>query len=181
MKKEYDSIKELIADNLDTKEHGPTTKLIHQLKSVRGRGYFTKTEFLRMGMWKSPRPKPRYMSNSEKDIINISKKMLSTKFEKRKIELLTKLNGVDIPVASAILMLLNPERYGVIDIRVWKTLYLYGSVKVKKSGANFNFRNWYSYLMRIRYYAKLFKVKARDIERTIFFYHSEIQEGKLYG
>jgi len=180
MKKEYSTIEELIKENLDTKEHAETLKLINELKDVKKRGYFTKEEFLKMGMWKSPRPKQQYLKNSEEEIISISKKALSTKFEKRKIELLTSLKGVSIPTVSAFLTLIDPQNYGVIDIRVWQILYLYGSVKIKPTGTNFDFNNWYNYLMKLRYFANKFKVSARDIERTIFFHHKNIQEGNLY-
>ena len=180
MKKEYSTIEELIKENLSTEEHAETLKLMNELKGVKKRGYFTKDEFLKMGMWKSPRPKQKYLKNSEEKIISISKKVLATKFEKRRIKLLTSLKGVSIPTASAILTLIDPQNYGVIDIRVWQVLYLYGSVKVKPTGTNFNFRNWYNYLMKLRYYAKKFKVSARDIERTIFFHHKKIQDKNLY-
>ncbi len=94
--------------------------------------------------------------------------------------MLKRLRGIAIPTASAILTLVDPQNYGVIDIRVWKTLYLYGSVKIKRMGKNFDFNNWYNYLMKLRYYAKKFKVSARDIERTIFLHHRKIQVGNLY-
>ena len=180
MKKQYKSIKEVIENNLDTKENLETLNLIKKLKSAKRRGYITKKEFLEVCMWKSPRPKKSYLNNLEKEIILISKKILSTKLEKRKIELLISLKGVSIPTASAILTIIDPKNYGVIDIRVWQLLYLYGSVKVKPNGANFNFKNYYNYLMQLRYYAKKFKVKVRDIERTLFEYHKKIQEGRLY-
>jgi len=180
LKKEYKSIKELIERNLDTKEDDQTQILIDVLKGVTKRGYFTKEEFLRMGMWKTPRPKNWYLANSEEEIIGISKKMFSTEFEKRRIDLLIRLQGVNIPTASAILTLTNPNDYGVIDIRVWEVLYLYGSVLVNPTGTNFSFKNWYNYLMKIRYFSEYFDVKARDIERTIFLYHFKIQKGRLY-
>jgi len=180
MNKEYKNIQELIKENLSTEEHVPTQNLIDELKDVLDRGYFTKDEFVKMGMWKSPRPKKWYLSNLEEEIIGISKKVFCTNYEKRKIELLTQLKGVSIPVSSAILMLTDPKNYGVIDIRVWQVLYQFGSVKVKPTGRNFNFNNWYNYLIKLRYFADKFKVKARDIERTIFFYHFNIQEGNLY-
>ena len=179
MKKQYTTVEELIRKNLG-KEYPETKKLIKSLQGVKRKGYFTKEEFVKMGMWKSYRPKQRYLSNNDSDIISISKKVLATKYEKRKIELLTRLNGVSIPVASAILALIDPRNYGVIDIRVWQVLYLYGSVKDKPKGVNFDFNNWYAYLMRLRYYAKKLKASARDVERTIFEYHKEIQEGNLY-
>ena len=119
MKREYTTIEELIKNNLNTEEDLGTEKLINELKPVLKRGYFTKDEFMKMGMWKSPRPKQQYLKNSEERIIETSKEVLSTDFEKRKIDLLTRrLRGVSIPVASAILTLIDPQNYGVIDIRV---------------------------------------------------------------
>lgn len=119
MRKEYKDIKGLIEARLSTEENEITRDLIDKLKNVIHRGHFTKEEFLKMGMWKSSRPKKWYEANSEKDIKKISKNVFSTDFERRRLELLTKLKGVSIPTASAILMLTNPQIYGVIDIRVW--------------------------------------------------------------
>ena len=180
MKKKYSTMGELIKDNLDTKETIEAKKLINELKIVKKRKYIIKKEFLKICMWKSPRPKNQYLRNSEKEVISISKKVFSTKFEKRRIELLTSLKGISIPTASAILTLTDPKNYGVIDIRVWQVLYLYSSVKIKPKGINFDFNNWYNYLIKLRFYARKFKVSARGIERTLFFYHKKIQRGNLY-
>lgn len=84
-------------------------------------------------------------------------------------------------MASAILMLTNPNRYGVIDIRVWQLLYKLGSVNKNPQGSGFDFKQWYRYLMIIRYYAKKHKVRARDIERTLFKIHKKYQKGTLYS
>ncbi len=84
----------------------------------------------------------------------ISRKTISTKYERRKIDLLTRLKGVSIPTASAILTLIEPQNYGVIDIRVWKLLYLYGVVKKKPRGQGFTFDDWFHYLSKLRYFAK---------------------------
>jgi len=85
-----------------------------------------------------------------------------------------------VPMASALLTLLDPKRYGVIDIRVWQLLHKLGTVKKNPGGVGFNFGNWYQFLMIIRYFAKKFGVKARDIERTLFHVHKEYQAGRLY-
>ena len=111
----------------------------------------------------------------------MSQEVFATEYEKRRIELLTSLKGVRIPTASAILMLTNPKSYGVIDIRVWQLLYLYDAVTSNPSGMNFSFNNWFHYLQKLRYWAKAFNVSARQIERTLFEYHKEIQDGRLYG
>ena len=81
-------------------------------------------------------------------------------------------------MASAMLMLLNPRRYGVIDIRVWQLLHALGAVTKKPRGTGFNFKNWYQFLRMIRYFAKRHGVNARDIERTLFLAHQRYQKGK---
>jgi len=35
--------------------------------------------------------------------------------------------GVSVPMASALLTLLDPKRYGVIDIRIWQLLHRMGT------------------------------------------------------
>lgn len=181
MKKEYINLKELLKRKLLKDEDPSTQDLIMELKDVKKRGYFTKKEFLKMCNWKSSRPRRFYEKNNLQSIRSVSKKVFATNYEKRKIELLTNLSGVNIPAASAILMLSDPQNYGVIDTRVWQLLYLYKEVSVKPTGRNFSFQNWYNYLMKLRYFAKEFNVGARKIERSLFEYHKEIQEGKLYA
>ena len=83
-------------------------------------------------------------------------------------------------MASAILMLLWPERYGVIDIRVWQLLHRVGAVTKKPKGVGFNFNNWFQFLMIIRHFSKKFGVSARNVERTLFIAHKHYQTGNLY-
>lgn len=180
MKKHCKTIEELIKSELNNEEEPKSLELIKKMSSVKEKGHCTKEEFLEICIWKSARPKKHYLENTEEEIIETTKKVFSTKLEKRKIELLTKLNGLLIPTASAILAVTDPKNYGIIDIRVWQILYLYGAVKNNPKGVDLDFDNWYSYLMKLRYYAKKFNVNARDIERTLFYHHRKIQEGKLY-
>jgi hypothetical protein len=180
LRKECSTLEELLKKNLSGKEDRKTQWLISSLAKVKERGYFTKKEFLQMGMWKSPRPKRQYLKNPEWKIISVSRRMFYTGYEKRRMELLTSLSGVSIPTASAILTLTDPKNYGVIDIRVWQVLYLYGVVNTNSCGKNFTFKNWFNYLMLLRRHAAKFGVSARDVERTLFNHHKKIQEGKLY-
>ena len=96
------------------------------------------------------------------------------------MELLTSLDGVSVPTASAILTLVDPKRYGVLDIRVWQLLYTIGVVTKNPAGVGFSFDNWRQFLMILRIFAKRFNVKARDIERTLFWAHEKHQKGRLY-
>ncbi len=180
MKKIYLSIEELIRANLNTKEKDKDAKIFEKMKDSKRKGYLTKAEFYEICMWKSSRPKKYYLMNSEKQIKKTSTAVILTNFEKRKIDLLDKLKGVSIPTASAILTLIDPQNYGIIDIRVWQILYLYGSVRVRPTGLNFSFENWFDYLSKLRHYAKKFNVSPRSIEQILFRHHQNIQEGNLY-
>lgn len=179
--KRYDGLEQLIQDNLDkNEEYKDTQALIDEMAHICAARQFSKPEFLKMAKWKSPRPIQHYEKNSDEDVLRISKDVFNTPYEKRRIQLLDGLSGVSIPVASAILMLTDPQKYGVIDIRVWQLLHYYGSVNKRASGKGFDSDNWYSYLTRIRYFANKFGVKARDIERTLFIYDQEHRIGNLY-
>jgi hypothetical protein len=76
-------------------------------KDISKRGWLNRKEFLMICLWKSRRPKGLYVLNSDKDIKRQTKKSLNAKDEKEKIKFLTKLKGVNIPIASAILCITN--------------------------------------------------------------------------
>lgn len=170
----------LLRKYLSKQEYSDTKKLIKKLSIVKRRGYFKKAELIEICRWKSPRAIKHIRLNREDKIEKIARKTFNTRSEKRKIQLLTRLSGVSIPMASSILMLTDPKRYGVIDIRVWELLYKIGTVNSNPKGINFNFKQWFRFLMIIRYFAKKFNVKARDIERTLFNVHTRYQKGNLY-
>ncbi len=180
MKKEYPNLKILIENNLDTPETAEAKKLFNLLHDVKTKGFLSQNQFYNVAMWKSPRPKKNYLRNPEQTIIEISKSALVSD-EKTKIKLLTELKGVSIAVASALLTIIDPENYGIIDIRVWQLLHLYDEVKTKPSGQGFNLNDYILYLTILREYAREFNLNVRDIERILFFHHRKIQVGNLYS
>ena len=176
----YKNLGLLIKKHYSKNEHLQTAELIKKLLPVKKRGWLNKDELIEICRWKSPRAIWHIKSNNQTLIKKQTHLAFSTRSEELKIFELTKLKGVSIPMASAILMLTNPKRYGVIDIRVWEVLFAMGSVKTNPNGINFKFNEWYKYLMIIRYQATKIKVSARNIERTLFIVHQENQAGNLY-
>ena len=176
----YKTLLSLIGDHLSTEEDLPTEKAIKQLLPATKRHYLDKSDLVLICRWKSPRAIRHIERNTEQTITKITKAAFKTRSERKKLELLTELKGVSVPMASSILMLTNPQRYGVIDIRVWQLLYKMGSVSKNAGGVGFDFKQWYRFLILIRYFAKKFNVKARDIERTLFYVHTLYQDGLLY-
>ena len=72
--------------------------------------------------WKSPRIVPHLIKNSEDDLrVALDIAVNHTNVEEA-LTALTKLYGVGIPVASAILTAIHPDRYTVIDFRALEAL-----------------------------------------------------------
>jgi thermostable 8-oxoguanine DNA glycosylase len=177
----YRTLESILQENLFTDEDYDALNVIRFLKPAKKRGCLTKSELEVLCRWKSPRAIRHIKSNTENRVQKLTSDAFSTRSEMRKMEYLTQLKGVSIPMASAILTMTNPQRYGIIDIRVWQLLYKMGSVHKNEKGINFTINQWYQYLMIIRHFSKKFDVKARDVERTLFLVHKEWQEGNLYG
>jgi hypothetical protein len=176
----YRKIRVLLTLYLSTEEDAKTATLSRELRQARVRGYLTRADLEKVCRWKSARAIRLIKNNSAAGIRTATRRALATRSERRRLEALMTLDGVSVAMASAILTLLNPRRYGVIDIRVWQLLYALGEVTKKSSGVGFNFNNWYQFLMKLRYFAKQFGVGARDIERSLFFAHQANQKGTLY-
>lgn len=177
----YKRLQHLIGLHLSTREYPGTQKVINELSVARERGYLTKPELVKVCRWKSARAIKHIRRNCADTIKKITKAAFATRSERKKLSLLTSLYGVSVPMASSILMLTSPTRYGVIDIRVWQLLYEMGTVKTNAEGVGFDFKQWYRYLMILRHFAKKYKVGARDVERTLFRVHALYQKGTLYN
>lgn len=176
----YEKLEPLIRDYWCDEELENTAALIKGLRVARHRGYLTPKELEEVCRWKSPRAIHHIRANTANQIRKATSAALRTSSEKRRLEALTSLNGVSIPMASAVLMLLYPKRYGVIDIRVWQLMHKVGAVTKNPRGIGFTFQNWYQFLMIIRYFARKFGVSARLVERALFSAHKKYQHGRLY-
>ena len=161
-------------------EDPATAALIRDLAVVRTRGSFTRGEFVRMCRWKSPRARRLWESNSAARIRSVSRRVLATRSEPRRMELLTALRGVGVPIASAILTLIDPRRYGVLDIRAWQLLFAMRSVAANRRAQGFTIAQWAQYLAALRHHARRLRVSARAIEYTLFLCHRKLQRGLLY-
>lgn len=178
---QYASLPDLLGNEPMAEEDAPTAKIIKRLRHVRTDKELSRGEFLDICYWKSPRGIRRCERNSATRVEQTTQKVFSTASEEKRIELLTSLEGVSIPTASAILTLTDPVNYGVIDIRVWQLLHHLRSVTANPKGQNFTFQHWYQYLKILRHHARQLKVPTRLVELTLFEYHRDHQVGTLYS
>lgn len=85
------------------KSYDVEKELYKRGKKWRKKGYLKKEQFMQICLWKSRRAKKRYDSNDATLVKKITREAFAESDEKKKIEKLTELKGVRIPVASAIL------------------------------------------------------------------------------
>jgi len=138
---------------------------------IRERGFIEFNDFYQICMWKSARQKQNYLKN--KNIVkNISRKAFAEKEEPLKIKQLLKLKGVGIPTASAILTIVFPDRYAVIDVRCIQMLNKLG-VRIKET---ITMSRWLEYLNIMRDLARENNFTPRQIDQILFSMHREMLE-----
>ena len=157
-----------------------TYELYKQFRHLKKQGYLTKKELLDILRWKSPRPLKQYESNEEKMVREITKLAFAAKNDVLKLHILTALNGVNYPAASAILMFYDPKKYPVLDIRVWRQLYAAKLVNINPRGQNFSLKQCGEFLTVIRKLARELNLTARQVEKRLFDFDRSTQRGRLY-
>jgi hypothetical protein len=165
---------------LVTEEDAATSELMARVVSARRRGFISRGEFLAMCRWKSPRALQHYRRNGAGRVREASRRALAARSERRRMEHLMTLEGVSVPVGSAILTLLDPRRYGVLDIRAWQMLYAMRGVDANLAGRGFSVGQWIRYLAELRAHARRLKAPVRTVEYTLFLCHRKRQRGRLY-
>jgi hypothetical protein len=173
-------LERLIRVHLDVREDALTRRLIAELRRARARGYLTPAELQAVCRWKSPRAIRLVRANGARQVRALTGRALGSRDEEGRLRALTRLRGVSVPMASAVLTLLHPRRYGVIDIRVWQLLHAAGAVSGSPRGVGLGFAHWRQFLEIVRRLAATLGVSARCVELALFHVHREYQRGRLY-
>ena len=172
-------IRKIISCQTDI-EDDKTQNLFIALAGIRKQGYLTKNQLMQILRWKSPRPLRHYQANKPKDVKEITSMAFSMRNESLRMHILTALNGVNYPAASAILMFYDRKRYPVLDIRVWQQLHKAGLVHSNPRGQNFSLQQWLDYISTIRKLGKKYSLTARQVEKRLFDYDRSTRKEKLY-
>lgn len=93
--------------------------------------YIKKEEFLSIGKWKTPRQEQNLNENTEDLVREVSQEVMRASDDKKKMSILVKgidddknkkLKGIGVAVASAVLTVLYPDRFCIIDYRAKRAL-----------------------------------------------------------
>lgn len=156
-------------------------ELTKKITKAARRGHLNKEEFVEICWWKSPRAGPRVAANHGGRINAVTRRVLLAETNRERMEYLLELEGVGIPMASAVLTVVNPACNGVIDIRVWKALRYLGKVSGNPNGVGFTINQWLAFVSELETVAEQLGRTARDVERALFRYHKrKLQTGRLY-
>lgn len=139
-------------------------------QSARGRGWYSRSEFLTVTLWKTKRSKTRTAKNSELAVQDATRLALRTSDERLRIGVLTLLQGVDVPTASVLLHLSHRDPYPILDFRaLW-------SLGVERPPSYYSFRFWQAYTARCRELAAEAGVSMRTLDRASWHYSVERQQ-----
>jgi hypothetical protein len=142
----------------------------HMSRVIQERSRLLRDEFVSIGLWKATRARKWFSENSGTEIEKISRKIMEHPSDvPHNLRILTKLRGVNTPVASAILTVIFPTQYCIFDYRVIRALKW---LSVKGKGLRFDsFKEYSEYLddlnkNSISFYCE-FLEKIRSLDNTL--------------
>lgn len=133
---------------------------------ARAAGYLTKSAFLDLCRWKSPRPQRLQEGNASDYVEAVTRTSLSTPHERLRIEVLTLLRGVDWRTASAILHIAHKDPYPILDFRAVGSLG-------QEAPSQCNFQFWWDYVQFCRQTAGKYGVSMRTLDRALWRYDKD--------
>lgn len=150
-------------------------------RSVQTRGFLLKEEFVSICEWKTVRARSHYQKNDEEIVQETTMQIIREHPNTiRQLNELVELKGVGVPVASAILTVIYPTIYCIVDFRVWNSLlwleYKKSSFDSYSSSREFidSFRkyddinSYIKYLDKIRNLSNDNNMAPRDIEMALW-------------
>src|SRR5262249_37041490 len=128
---------------------------------ARARGHLTRTEFLALCRWKTPRSQPQCTRNSTTQIHEATQIALATVDERAKMYILRSLHGVGWPTASVILHFCDRRPYPILDYRA---LWSLGFTKPP----SYTFDFWWRYTEFARRLMQSTQHDMRTIDRALW-------------
>ena len=146
-----------------------------RLRAERRPFFLNKDDFEEILKWKLRgqigRQRARRAANTDEIIPAVTGLALTIEHSDKDYELelrlaiLCSLRGVEVPVASAVLALVFPEQYAVIDFRGWRQVF-------DKDKSTFSIPDYKKYLTKIRGWAAELGLPVQQVDMAIWEYDS---------
>lgn len=129
-------------------------------------GQYSRANLEKIFEWKTNgRGRSRLAKNSDEDIADALRLVTAAKTDRAAVAVLLGLNGVQVPVASAVLTAIDPEKFTIIDFRALEAL------GVVQPAININF--YLAYLEECRRIAGVNNVSLRTLDRALWQWSKE--------
>jgi hypothetical protein len=156
---------ELIGQLAQRYEFQSDTDALQAGEQIRA-GHCTRANLERIFQWKTGgRGRSRLAKNTDQDIADALELAVTAKTDRAAIAVLKGLNGVEVPVASAILTAIKPERFTIIDFRALEAL------NIKQAYLTIDF--YLDYLGECRRLASEHNVPLRTLDRALWQWSKE--------
>ncbi|MEA2172291.1 MAG: hypothetical protein QOF76_5591 [Solirubrobacteraceae bacterium] len=140
---------------------GDDPRVVRAGALARARGHYTRTEFVRVCRWKTPRSAPRIAANGPAAIRRATATALTDPDEALRVAALLSLDGVGFPTASTLLHFAFPEAYPILDVRALETLGYTGS-------ASYTIPFWLEYVDTCRRLAAKHALSLRTLDKALW-------------
>jgi len=130
--------------------------------------FLNKEYFIRLGRWKTPRYAATRETNDEHNIIETTGSAYLAKDDLLKLNILKRLKGVGVAVASTILYYLQPGNFPIFDFHARHTLIKAG--RLSESEDNDSDKVWLKYTKEIRQISSFHNKTIREVEKALFTY-----------
>lgn len=136
---------------------------------LKNQRFLTREDFIKIGIWKSPRQKKRYESNRGEAVRELTALSFTATTEEARLGCLLALNGVSFPLASVILHFAFPDEYPILDFRaLWSLGW--------ELPSDYSFIFWTDYCTRLRELAKEHGVDLRTLDKALWQYSATHQK-----
>jgi hypothetical protein len=135
-------------------------------EAARGRGYYTRDEFLLVCAWKTGRSKSKVERNEDHEVERATRAAFEAQDEAERIEALLQLEGVGVPTASTLLHFAFPDDYPILDVRALESLG-------QRPRTTYPISYWLKYLEACRRLAQRPGVSIRVLDKALWQYSKE--------
>jgi len=150
-------------------------RLLEEVRdSVTVRGCLDQEELLRIVRWKSRRAL-RHASINSRELVSLVSRAAISAPETLAVHTLTYLRGVSVPMASAIMTVINPDRFTIMDVYSTAAISQYVA---QCSTVDLRTGDYWSYLLICRRLADQLGTNLRDLDRALWAYGKALEESR---
>lgn len=154
------------------------SKLMKIGEKFHQKGYLKKEELYQLAHLNSTRSSYHVKKNPAERVEKVSEIVYKLDDDFSKLALLTALNGIGVPTASAVLTALDSNKHCVIDTRVWATLYNLDYFNQEKE--SFKEDDYLKIIKIVRKMAAQSEFATAEIGYALFAYDVVHREGNLH-